>query len=316
MRNIVLSEGERLFRETRTVTFRKEEFTYIHTCIIDENGESWTTTDLDEANIFQVYNEYRRRHAIPFPDQIVGLRAHYGLSAAKMSQILGFGINQYRMYEEGEVPSISNSRTLIAAREKALFKTFVEAAAPEMSDAEFSRIMKKVEVADGDYPMTALPSEYTGYRAVSRAKIAALIRHLLADMGSIFVTKMNKLLFYTDFLHYKHHGYGISGLTYRAMQFGPVPDDWGTIYSSIPDVAMEEYIYPSGQSGILLRSDTEPHVSVLSESELETVSAVCELFKGMSAGEISNVSHKEKAWIDNIPHKSVISYQEAFALNY
>ena len=49
-----------------------------------------------EANIFQVYNQYRVKHGIPFPDEISGIREHYGLSAAKMAQILGFGINQYR----------------------------------------------------------------------------------------------------------------------------------------------------------------------------------------------------------------------------
>lgn len=81
----------------------------------------WTTTELDEANLFQVYNQYRAKHGIPFPDEIAGLRKHYGISAAKMAQILGFGINQYRMYEDGEVPSISNARTIIAARRKQCF---------------------------------------------------------------------------------------------------------------------------------------------------------------------------------------------------
>lgn len=316
MERIKLNRGERLFQETRTATFRKEEFTYIHTSIIDEEGDSWTTTELDEANLFQVYNEYRTRHAIPFPDQIIGLREHYGLSAAKMSQILGFGINQYRMYEDGEVPSLSNARTIIAAGEKSLFKTFVAAAKPDMSDSEFSRVMKKVDEAEGDYKMSAFPTVFTGYRTISMDKISAAIKILVAEMGAVFVTKMNKLLFYADFMHYKQHGYGITGLTYRAMPFGPVPNDWGNIYSSIPSVTMEEYVYPSGQSGIQLKSDTTADIGALSEAERETIIHVCELFKNISAGEISNVSHKEKAWINNISNKSEISYQEAFTLNY
>ncbi len=316
MKKITLAEGERLFQETRTATFRKEEFTYIHTGIIDEAGDTWTTTELDEANLFQVYNEYRTRHAIPFPDQIIGLREHYGLSAAKMSQILGFGINQYRMYEDGEVPSLSNARTLLAAGEKALFKSFVEAAKSDMSESEFVRVMKKVEEADGDYKMDASPTAFTGYRTVSTDKISAAIKRFVEEMGPVFVTKMNKLLFYADFLHYKQHGYGITGLTYRAMQYGPVPDGWGRIYSSLPGVVMEEFVYPSGQSGIQLKCESWAQMDVLSESEKETLNQVCELFKDTSAGEISSVSHKEKAWTDNISTKSEISYQEAFALNY
>lgn len=250
MGNNILSQGEKYFQEVRSATFRKEEFKYIHTGLIDESGDTWTTTELDEANIFQVYNQYRATHGIPFPDEIIGLRKHYGLSAAKMSQILGFGINQYRMYEDGEVPSISNARVIIAAREKEVFMSFLEASKSEMSEAEFSRIKSKVEKADGDYPMKWLPSEFTGFRSLSNEKITAVVQRLLSKMGSIFVTKMNKLLFYVDFICYKRHGYGITGLKYRALQFGPVPEDWANIYSSLRGIVMEEYVYPGGHRSI------------------------------------------------------------------
>ena len=216
MENNKLLPGEKYFQEVRTTTFRKEEYSYIHTGIIDEDGEMWTTTEMDEANIFQVYNQYRVRHGIPFPDEISGLREHYGLSAAKMSQILGFGINQYRMYEDGEVPSVSNARTIIAAREKDVFMSFVEASKSEMSEQEYQRIRKKVEAADGDYKPIVQPSEYTGFRSLSPDKVANVVRLIISNIGSTFVTKMNKLLFYADFIHYKKHGYGITGITYKA----------------------------------------------------------------------------------------------------
>lgn len=315
MNNNKLLPGEKYFQEVRTITFRKDEFSYIHTGIIDEDGEMWTTTEMDEANIFQVYNQYRVRHGIPFPDEISGIREHYGLSAAKMAQILGFGINQYRMYEDGEVPSVSNARTITAAREKDIFMSFVEASKSEMNEQEYLRIRKKVEAAKGDYKPTGQPSEYTGFRSMSLDKIADIVRLIIANLGSTFVTKMNKLLFYADFIHYKKHGYGITGLTYKALPFGPVPEHWGTLYSSLPGIDMEEFVYPSGQSGIRLEAIT-PAENVLSESEVATIDAVCEYFGNMSAGEISQASHLEKGWIENKDNRSAISYQDAFALNY
>lgn len=300
----------------RTAIFRKEEYEYIHTGIVDESGDSWTTTELDEANVFQVYNQYRVKHGIPFPDEISGLRRHYGLSAAKMSQILGFGINQYRMYEDGEVPNISNARTIIAAREKDVFLSFVDACRGEMSESEYSRIRGKVEAVAGDYCVCGEPSEKTGYRSLSKDKISGIVRYIITSLGPTFVTKMNKLLFYADFLHYKSHGYGISGLTYRALQFGPVPDSWGSVYASLAGVNMAEYVYPSGQSGILLECVPSTDELRLDEEELKTVEHVCELFSQMSAGEISNISHLEKAWKSNSEKRSEISYQDAFVLNY
>ena len=315
MDNNKLLPGEKYFQEVRIATFRKEKYSYIHTGIIDEDGEMGTTTEMDEANIFQGYNQYRLKHGIPFPDEISAIREHYGLSAAKMAQILGFGINQYRMYEDGEVPSVSNARTIIAAREKDVFMSFVEASKSEMSEQEYLRIKKKVEVAIGNYKPIVQPSEYTGFRSVSTDKVANVVRLIISTIGSTFVTKMNKLLFYADFIHYKNHGYGITGITYKALPFGPVPEHWGTLYSSLPGIDMEEFVYPSGHSGIKLEA-TENTDNILNESELSTIENACALFSNMSAGEISQTSHIEKGWIENKDTRSSISYQYAFSLNY
>ena len=126
---------------------------------------------------------------------------------------------------------------------------------------------------------------------------------------------MNKLLFYLYFIHYKNHLYGITGITYKALPFGPVPEYWGTLYSSLPGIDMEEFVYPSGQSGIKLEA-TENTDNILNESELSTIEKVCTLFSNMNAGEISQTSHLEKCWIENKDNRSAISYQDAFALNY
>ena len=314
--NNILVTGEKYFQEVRKTTFRKEEFEYIHRGIVDEDGESWTTTELDEANIFQVYNQYRVKHGIPFPDEIIALRKHYNISAAKMSQILGFGINQYRLYEEGEVPSISNGRTIIAAIQKDIFLSFLEASKNEMTDSEYHRIKDKIESAGNFHLPTGKSTELSGYRNLSLSKIEAVVKKIISSMGPIFVTKMNKLLFYVDFINYKRHGYGVTGLTYRALQFGPVPDSWAKIYGSLQDLCMNEHVYPSGQSGILLDIDSNTENYNLSEQEQKTVDDVCLLFSELTAGEISEISHKEKGWIENAPNNSEISYQEAFALNY
>lgn len=122
-------------------------------------------------------------------------------------------------------------------------------------------------------------------------------------------------MFYADFIHYKRHGYGITGLSYRALQYG-VPESWGTVYGTMSGISMEEFVYPSGQSGIQLEINAEADYSALDEKEIATVETVCKLFADMNAGEISETSHKEKAWIANHQTRAEISYQDAFALHY
>ncbi len=65
------SGGNAVLRcEPSTLTFRKEEFCYIHQFYeCEETHERFTTTELDEANLAQVYNQYRAKYGISFVGQ-------------------------------------------------------------------------------------------------------------------------------------------------------------------------------------------------------------------------------------------------------
>lgn len=315
MNKIKLEDGERLFTESRTVVFRKEQFEYIHTGILDKNGESWTTTELDEINISQVYNQYRVRHGIPFPDEICALRKYYGLSALKISEILGFGANQYRYYESGEMPSTSNARMLIAIRDKRTFLSFLEASIQTIGEKDYEKIHKRVAGLPQYECPENQPSLLSGYVSYSPVKIAAAVKYFIKEMEGVFVTKMNKLLFYADFLCFRRKGYGITGLEYSALPFGPVPENWGRIYDSISDISMDECIFPDMTSGIELNSAAEPDMEVFDEKEREALKDIAERFKDTKAGEISRISHKEKGWLENHESKRRIDYSYAFDLS-
>src|SRR5690554_497573 len=65
-------------------------------------------------------------------------------------------------------------------------------------------------------------------------------------------TKMNKLLFYADFLNYKSTGYSISGTRYFAHNHGPVPKKFRTLFDYLADEKLVDLIsvqYPKGLLG-------------------------------------------------------------------
>ncbi len=310
-----LADGERLFTELRTVVFRKESFDYIHSGIMDKNGESWTTTELDEVNTGQVYNQYRVRHGIPFPDEISAMRKYYGLSALKMSEILGFGVNQYRYYENGEMPSISNARILIAIRDRRMFLSFLEASRQIIGEKDYDKISKRIMGLPEYVSPVNQPSALSGYVSYSQEKAAAAVKYFIKAMKGVFVTKMNKLLFYADFLCYRRKGYGLTGLKYAALPYGPVPEKWGRVYDSIPDIRMDEYVFPDMTSGIELNSAVEPDMTVFDKTETAVLHDVAERFMNTKAGEISQISHNEKGWSDNREGKTLIDYSYAFDLS-
>lgn len=130
-------------REPAVWVFRGEEYPYTHIAFRDvDTGEQFTTTESDTECFNQVADQYRRRHGIPSTEEIIALRKRHGLSAAKMSLILGFGANQYRLYEEGEVPSESNGKLIRAAMNDEVFRDLFEASEHLMKPTEYGRIRK------------------------------------------------------------------------------------------------------------------------------------------------------------------------------
>ena len=93
----------------------------------------------------QVYNLYRQKYAIPFPDEIKRVRELYGISALRMSKLLGFGDNQYRKYEEGEMPSVSNGKMISALKEPHFFLEILKLAQNQFPNDEILKIEKRVK---------------------------------------------------------------------------------------------------------------------------------------------------------------------------
>ena len=131
-----------LLCEPSTLVYRKETFHYVHQFYeCQDSHERFTTSELDEANLAQVTNQYRAKYGIPFPDEIKRIRQHYGLPAVKMSEILGFGENQYRLYENGEMPSEANGKVLMSIMNPEIFLAFMLNARGLFSVDEFATII-------------------------------------------------------------------------------------------------------------------------------------------------------------------------------
>ena len=53
-----------------------------------------------------------------------------------------------------------------------------------------------------------------------------MIAHIASSESDIYKTKLNKLLFYSDFINYYLNGTSISGAKYVHLPYGPVPDSY------------------------------------------------------------------------------------------
>lgn len=310
--------------EPSTLTYRKEDFNYIHQFYeCEDTHERFTTTELDEANIAQVFNQYRAKYGIPFPEEIKRIRQHYALPATKMSEILGFGENQYRLYENGDMPSEANGKVLMSIMNPKFFLAFVLNSREQFSEYEFSKLMEKTKLWKNEkFSQDVIDFTFGHYRrninngnmALSISKLKNTLLFFIEKCHGVFITKMNKLLFYSDFVSYRERGKGMTGLTYKAIKHGPVPVRWDRIYSFYDDIHQEIVQLSNEREGTILTSNLSPDLHDFSEDDLEILQAVYKRFKTETPSQISETSHQEEAWKKYNNTDMAISFEMAFSL--
>lgn len=141
-------EGKAQLQKTeKEINYRKEIYKVIehyYKCL--ECQEEFTTTESDTVTISQAHNQYREKHSIPFPDEIIAIREKYDLPASKMSEVLGLGINGYSNYEKGEIPTPAMGTLISTSRNPEVFKTMLERTRQYFTNNAFSRAMERVDL--------------------------------------------------------------------------------------------------------------------------------------------------------------------------
>lgn len=150
----------------------------------------------------------------------------------------------------------------------------------------------------------------------SREKLLNLIIYFVKNTKVCYKTKLFKLLYFADFLHFKETGKSITGLYYEAWKRGPVPCN---LYYEIkkPKDDFKEHIGVSG---------TDEHCKFIpkkkfdekffTKRELKIIEKVAFIFRDADSNLIIESSHlKNEPWHKTIKSKgqgTKIEYELAF----
>jgi putative zinc finger/helix-turn-helix YgiT family protein len=320
-------DGTALLRyEDREILYKKEPFqvkAHFYQC--EKCREEFTTTESDTLTMVQVHNLYREKHGIPFPDEIASIRETYGLSAAAMSEVLGLGVNGCNNYERGEIPTSAIGNLILSASNPWVFRDMLMKSRDTMSENIFNRTMAQVEaqIERKSNPLPfyskidlhSRPSALTGYRVPNIEKVKTLFTCFISRCNRVLNDrlKINKLMFYADFLHYRQTGFSISGLSYRAINFGPVPSCYDNLFALLES---EGVIFADWQQIndtiareiFFVTQPVAPHV--LEPSEIALVDKLCNQFAETTSWDMVEMSHREDAWQQLNERREIISYQE------
>lgn len=234
--------------------------------------------------------------------------------------------NQWRLYEQEEVPSISNGRMIRSVMNAKVMLDLVSSQRESLDEKTYAKLISKIEevIAQADARKiecfeTQCVYNYkrgvdNGFAACSLERLKNLMLLVLNTCGETWLTKMNKLLFYIDFAAYRNLGSSVSGLAYKAIEFGPVPVRWERVYSVFDEVRQEPKMVGDFEGNVLVAS-READTSVFTADELAVIHSVLQLCKDLTSSQLSEISHEEQGWIDNVKTHQLIGFNYAFQLN-
>jgi len=294
-------------------------------CNVCGNESEPYDSDFDPLDV--AYREYRQGHRMLQPEQIVDFRRSTGLSQKELSKLLGWGGATLSRYENGALQDEAHDKALQLAMEPRALMALVEAKPQALAPDKLEKLTLRLRQQLGNEEVTFRrlyeerfgnyqPDALSGFRKLNLEKLFNAIVFFCIKTGTV-KTKLNKLLFYADFKHFKDYMVSITGVRYAHLPYGPVPDNYAFYLAALTEeekaLIVDEKPFGDyvGEVLVALRS---PDISVFSPSELKILALVKERFDGKSARELSERSHREQGYVQT-RNGELISYEYASELS-
>jgi putative zinc finger/helix-turn-helix YgiT family protein len=268
------------------------------------------------------YDEYRRRKRLLQPEEIVAFRNKYNFTQRELSDLLGFGAITLSRYENGALQDQAHDSILKLAMEPHNLIRLISQNMVSFSKEKWAAIVNQIQQELSFIDMMdiflnrAQPDEFNGFETMQISKIAEVIKYF-CNNREVFKTKLMKLLFYSDFIHYKKYNKSITGLRYAHLPYGPVPDGYELILGAVMRTDHCIILEPRDfgkYSGEYIQITESPKLNTFSPSELEVLKHVSSRFEYYTAKAISIKSHRENAY-KATGNSELISYVYAKDLN-
>ena len=263
--------------------------------------------ELEIKNDKRIYDLYRKKAKLIAPQDIVKFREKYKISQRELTQILGMGKMTINRYENGAVPTKSQSdylKMLIENEEE--FIKLVDKAYKNnnISEKTFSKINNLEIKSDfNDKIKNRLiekldrnPDIYNGYKSFDFNKLENIISYIASRVNNLTQSTLNNYLWYIDMLFFKLNCVSITGLSYEHDKVGPTIIDRLYQIIAVMDSKYKQDFYEDDITTLYIRSDEVGYIKYLDNDELEVIDKVINKFKNKGINEILEISCKEKGF--------------------
>jgi putative zinc finger/helix-turn-helix YgiT family protein len=291
-----------------------------------ECGDEVLNPELSPDPFELAYKEYRHKHSLLQPEEISTWRKANHLNQNELAKLIGIGIATLNRYENGALQNESHEKLLRLVMDSSNLYKLIEKSEGVFTLEKKKQLRQKL-LESGEMKNSfddtiifnlgsAEKNIFNGFRKLDLNKLYNLI--LYFTKNGEFKTKLNKLLFYTDFKHFKEYLVSVTGLKYAHLPYGPVPDNYEMYYASMLSAGLAEIKEDFNYNGYPVerfKAIKNPELNVFSPSELRIMASVMEIFKDYSAIRIEEISHEEAGY-KQTKNSEIISYEYAKDLNY
>lgn len=293
-----------------------------------ETDEKVSDNYLDNIAIQKAFEIYRKKHDIITKDELVQIRNKYELSQRAFATLTGIGVATIARYETGQIPINANNELLKSIRDDfRIVQKLFERNGSGLSEKNQAKLKAKLNMVIKENETAEVvefvekrakynsPSIYSGYRIFDFDKFKHLVLFFSQQINYLSKTKLNKLLFYSDFKFFQEETISITGLIYQHDYYGPVPKDFDLLYAALDDSEDIEWrLLPSAQ-GEYVENKTTFNSDLFTKEELEMLHTVLKNFEKDNALVVTEKSHEEQAYIET-KMKEKIPYHYADTLKY
>lgn len=125
----------------------------------------------------------------------------------------------------------------------------------------------------------------------NREKLLNAIVFFVKKTNYCGTTKLFKLLYYLDFLHFRETGRSVTGLDYSALPYGPVPCSLFDELKQMPDDLSDIITVDKPDKFNIIRAKKQFNDLHFSKRELRILNDVVYIFKDARADDMIEASH-------------------------
>lgn len=300
---INMKDNKNTYIKETTMTFK------INEVVIDVIGKRRFDTltnepvyDYEPDNALLIESGKKYRETIHFDGQsIIKFRKKHHLTQALFSKILGISRKTLISYEKNmAVPNNQNLKLIQSILED-------ETLLNKMSNRFTTPLTYKEMETLGTLRIKESVDEYNGYQSVNEHVIIDLI-YFFTEHG-ISQTRLQKALFYADFVNYRETGSSITGLTYRRFPNGPYSE---ALKKLSEDLLIQNKI--ERKWDYLLVANQDASLTFIHETQRQFLNKIKQYIQSNNAEVVSKESHQLDVWLKTEDYEK-ISYDFALEID-